>query len=130
MVEGVNCFLYVASEFFLYLLAYKVILNAKIERSIVKWGLIVLGIGIVRVIVYVTIGENACRQLAMLTMIGIPIFLLNRDRRGQYLIIYPFIVVASSLVGVSMSYMKKSICTRTRQIRMQKRKRMLSEILD
>ena len=65
MVEGVNCFLYVASEFFLYLLAYKVILNAKIERSIVKWGLIVLGIGIVRVIVYVTIGENACRQFAI-----------------------------------------------------------------
>ena len=66
----------------------------------------------------------------MLTMIGIPIFLLNRDRRGQYLIIYPFVVVASSLVGVSMSYMQKSICTRTRQIWMQKRKRMLSEILD
>ena len=58
--------MYVASEFFLYLLAYKVILNAKIERSIVKWGLIVLGIGIVQAIVYVTIGENACRQLAKL----------------------------------------------------------------
>lgn len=104
MVEGVNCFLYVASEFFLYLLAYKVILNAKIEQSIVKWGLTILGISIVQVIVYATIGENACRQFAMLIMIDIPIFLLNRDRRGQYLIMYPFIVVASSLVGVSMSY--------------------------
>lgn len=104
MVEGVNCFLYVASEFFLYLLAYKVILNAKIEQSIVKWGLTILGISIVQVIVYATIGENACRQFAMLTMIGIPIFLLDRDRRGQYLIMYPFVVVASSLVGVSMSY--------------------------
>lgn len=104
MVEGVNCFLYVASEFFLYLLAYKVILNAKIERSIVKWGIAVLGIGIVQTIVYAAIGENACRQFAMLTMIGIPIFLLNRDRRGQYLIMYPFVVVASSLVGVTMSY--------------------------
>ena len=88
----------------MYLLAYKVILNAKIEQSIVKWGLTILGISIVQVIVYATIGENACRQFAMLTMIDIPIFLLNRDRRGQYLIMYPFVVVASSLVGVSMSY--------------------------
>lgn len=89
----------------MYLLAYKVILNAKIERSIVKWGLAILGISIVQVIVYATIGENASRQFAMLTMIGIPIFLLDReDRRGQYLIMYPFVVVASSLVGVSMSY--------------------------
>lgn len=45
----------------MYLLAYKVILNAKIERSIVKWGLAILGISIVQVIVYATIGGE-CQQ--------------------------------------------------------------------
>lgn len=104
MSEGISWFLYIISEFFLYLLAYKVILDAKIEKSFIRWGVCIGGVTVVLVCAVIIAGFSVCEWLTMFVMVSIPLFLLNKDRRIQYLIMYPFIVMASSLVGVAMSY--------------------------
>ena len=84
MSEGISWFLYIISEFFLYLLAYKVILDAKIEKSFIRWGVCIGGVTVVLVCAVIMAGFSVCEWLTMFVMVSIPLFLLNKDRRIQY----------------------------------------------
>ncbi|OYO51100.1 hypothetical protein CG709_20140, partial [Lachnotalea glycerini] len=54
------------------------------------------------------VNMEATSALSMITMVVIPIFLL-KTRKMEYFLLYPFIVIGSSVIGVSFSFLLATI---------------------
>lgn len=96
--------MYLLTEFINYLMAYVLVFQAEIQKNIGKW---LVGLGTIFVVHYVVmcrLGPIASSSVSFITMIIIPTFLLDRRERKYYLL-YPFIVIGTSVIAVSVSFL-------------------------
>lgn len=95
--------LYLITEMFNYLLAYKVIFQAEITKDKKRW---VAGIGCIFLIHYLLMyvyGELVSNSFSAATMALLPICLLEKREIKNY-IIYPFIVMGTTNIIISFTY--------------------------
>ncbi|MFA9396834.1 MAG: sensor histidine kinase [Clostridiaceae bacterium] len=95
---------YLFTEFFNYTLAYVVIFHAILSRSKQKWLLSIGTILIFHIFLLYHVGREATSAVSLLTMLVIPAFLLD-FRERKYFLLYPYVVIGTSVVGVSMSFL-------------------------
>lgn len=95
---------YIFSEIINYMLVYVVIFQVSLSREKKKYGYIISLLLLVHFLTLYYAGlETAC-EISFFTMILIPAFLFNiRDKK--MLLLYPFVVIGSSVIGVSMSFL-------------------------
>ncbi len=94
---------YLLTEFLNYLMAYIIIFQARMSRNLFKVALSVILIWILHSIVLWKGGYEPAISLSMITMLVIPLSLLERIEK-KYLIIYPFVVTATSAFVISATF--------------------------
>lgn len=94
---------YLLTEFAIYILAYKVIFQKRINRSVRNWMTVIIIIGIVHGITYVYADLYYAMSISMFSMIVIPSFLLEkRDKEG--FLLYPIVLMGTAVFAVSGTY--------------------------
>lgn len=96
--------LYLITEMANYLLAYRVIFQAEITKDKRRWGVGISSLIIIHLLIMIIYGENISESLSIITMIMLPICILQK-REKKYFIIYPFIVIGTSNIMVSMTFL-------------------------
>ncbi len=96
--------IYLVTEFFNYTLAYIVIFQAPICRSKMRWLLSVCLILFFHYFMLYYAGREASSAISLISMIVIPVFLLD-PREIKYFLIYPFVAIGISVVGISISFL-------------------------
>ncbi len=104
MIESVIYLLaYLLTEFMNYLLVYVIIFQASVNRSKRRWIICVGTIMLIHGLVMYYEGEIVSSNISMFTMLVIPLFLLaTREKKNLY--IYPFIVIGTSAIVISASF--------------------------
>lgn len=95
--------LYLFTELFNYLLAYRVIFQAEVTKDKKRWA---AGIGCIFIIHYVLMyvyGELVSNSFSAVTMAILPVCLLKK-REVKNFIIYPFIVMGITNIIISFTY--------------------------
>ena len=94
---------YLLTEFAIYIMAYKVIFQKRINCSVHNWMTVIIIIGIVHGITYVYADLYYAMSISMFSMIVIPSFLLEkRDKEG--FLLYPIVLMGTSVFAVSGTY--------------------------
>lgn len=96
--------LYLSTEFINYILAYVMLFQAGLQKNKRKW---LLGLCIIFVIHYLVMykkGPYASSSWSFLTMLMIPSLLLD-TREKKYFGLYPFVVIGTSVIAVSSSFL-------------------------
>jgi len=104
MVGIIELLVYLATEMLIYLLAYSVVFEMEVDKSIKKWIFtlsIIFAIHIAIYYVYSPLDARGASSLSMLFLVGM---LIKGQRRKKFLL-YPIIIigVASLVVGVSFA---------------------------
>ena len=95
--------IYLFTEFITYTLAYVVIFGASLtknRRKIVFAGTIIF---IFHFGILYCIDLQAANALSLISMLIIPIFFLEPIQK-KYFLLYPFVVIGTSVIGVSISF--------------------------
>ena len=95
--------LYLLTEFVNYLLAYEVFFQSKITKKRRNW---IIAVGIVLFIhgfLLLWRGIAASASMSLFTMTVIPLLLL-RPKERKNIFLYPFIVIATSIIAVCFSF--------------------------
>ena len=95
---------YLFTELFNYTLAYVVIFQASLGRGKKRWGILICMMLLVHFLILHFAGLEAASAVSFFTMIIIPAFLLDL-REKKYFLLYPFVVIGTSVVGMSMSFL-------------------------
>lgn len=99
---------YLFTEFFNYTLAYVVIFHAPLLRKKKIWTLFVVILYIFHLLIMQYVDMEASNAVSIITMLVIPMFLLE-TRRMDFFLLYPFIVIVSSVIGISFSFLLATI---------------------
>lgn len=94
--------LYLITEMFNYLLAYKVIFQAEITKDKKRW---VAGIGCLMAVHFAMMflyDEKMSESISAVTMIVLPLCILEIEKKN--FIIYPFIVIGTSNIMISFTF--------------------------
>lgn len=104
MMEYTICLLvYLSIEYLDYLLAYSILFELPVTKNKKK---VFLSAGIlimVHLMVLYTVGSEAAFASSVITMLVIPIFAVESKNKSKY-ILYPFVTITLSVIGVSISY--------------------------
>lgn len=95
---------YLVTEFLNYLLAYTTIFGIPIKKNKIVWILCIVGVALFHGFVFFTNGMRATCAFSILTMLVIPIFLLDIKALKRFLL-YPFVSFGTSTFGVSLSFL-------------------------
>lgn len=95
---------YLLTEFFNYSIVYYVIFRVSISRSVKKWFLSIGIIYCVHFILLKLMGKEATSALTLFTMIVIPFLILEPVERKNFLL-YPFVVIGTSVIAMSVSFL-------------------------
>lgn len=94
---------YLLTEFLNYLMAYIIIFQAQVNRNKHKVILSVIFVWLLHGIVLWRGGYDAATSLSVITMLVIPLSLLERIEK-KYMLIYPFVVIATSAFSISFTF--------------------------
>ncbi len=83
---------YIISEFLLYILTYKIILCANLNKDRSRWISAVIGLIIFHGFIWLRYGEAMTKNLTIFSMVLIPILLLDKLLKVQNLILYSVLV--------------------------------------
>ena len=96
--------LYLITEMLNYLLAYRVIFQVEITRDKIRWAVGVIGIALIHFVLMLLYGKETSKAMSVITMIILPICLLETREKKNF-IIYPFIVMGTSNIIVSFTFL-------------------------
>lgn len=94
--------LYLFTELFNYLLAYRVIFQAEVTKDKKRWA---AGIGCLMAVHFAVMflyDENMSESISAVTMIVLPLCMLELEKKN--FIIYPFIVIGTSNIMISFTF--------------------------
>lgn len=94
---------YLLTEFAIYLLAYKVIFQKRINRNVYNWMTVMIIIVIVHGGTYAYADLYYAMFISMFSMIVIPSFLLEKREKEGFLL-YPIVLMGTSVFAVSGTY--------------------------
>lgn len=94
---------YFITETVLYSLAYRTALSRGITNKAVKWMVYIIAVVITGSIVYVNNNLQYVMGASIFIMVILPIFIIE-PFKIQNLILYPFVVIASSIFGMLFSF--------------------------
>lgn len=95
---------YFITETVLYSLAYRTVLSRGITNKAVKWMVYIIAVVITGSIVYVNNNLQYVMGASIFIMVMLPIFIIE-PFKIQNLILYPFVVIASSIFGILFSFL-------------------------
>ncbi len=95
--------LYLITEMANYLLAYRVIFQAKISKDKKHWIVGIVSIFLLHYILMYVYGELVSNSLSAVTMILLPICFLGK-RELKNFVIYPFILMGTTNIVISFTY--------------------------
>lgn len=96
--------LYLVTEMLNYLLAYRVIFQVEITRDKIRWAVGIIGIALIHFVLMLLYDEVISETMSAITMIILPICMLEK-REYKNFIIYPFIVMGTSNIIVSFTFL-------------------------
>ena len=99
---------YLFTEFFNYTLTYVVIFHTPLLRLKKVWMSVIVILYLFHLLIMQYVDIEAASAISIITMIVIPTFLLE-TRKIEYFLLYPFIVIGSSVIGVSFSFLFATI---------------------
>ena len=94
---------YLLTEFAIYILAYKVIFQKRINHNIYNWMNAIIIIGIIHGVTYVYAGLYNSTSISMFSMIVIPLLLLEKREKEGFLL-YPIVLMGTAVFAVSGTY--------------------------
>ena len=94
---------YFITETVLYSLAYRTALSRGITNKAVKWMIYIIAVVITGSIVYVNNNLQYVMGASIFIMVMLPVFIIE-PFEIQNLILYPFVVIASSIFGMLFSF--------------------------
>lgn len=94
---------YFITETVLYSLAYRTALSRGITNKAVKWIVYIIVVLIAGSIVYVNNNLKYAMGASIFIMVILPVFIIE-PFKIQNLILYPFVVIASSIFGILFSF--------------------------
>ena len=94
---------YFITETVLYSLAYRTALSRGITNKAVKWMIYIIAVVITGSIVYVNNNLQYVMGASIFIMVMLPVFIIE-PFEIQNLILYPFVVIASSIFGILFSF--------------------------
>ena len=94
---------YFITETVLYSLAYRTALSRVITNKAVKWMVYIIVVLIAGSIVYVNNNLKYAMGASIFIMCILPVFIIE-PFKIQNLILYPFVVIASSIFGILFSF--------------------------
>lgn len=103
---------YFITETVLYSLAYRTALSRGITNKAVKWMIYIIAVVITGSIVYVNNNLQYVMGASIFIMVMLPVFIIE-PFKIQNLLLYPFVVIASSIFGMLFSFIisiKIGIC--------------------
>lgn len=106
--DNIYLLVYLFTEFFNYTLAYVVIFHAPLIRIKKVWTRVVVILYLFHLLIMQYVDMEAAGAVSIITMVVIPMFLLA-TRKMEYFLLYPFIVIGSSVIGVSFSFLLATI---------------------
>lgn len=102
---------YFITETLLYSLAYRTIFNKKITGKIVRWMIYIAMTTAICSVIYVNNNLQYLMSISFFIMIMLPIIIVE-PFRVQNIIIYPFMVLASSMFGILFSFLLSLIISK------------------
>lgn len=96
--------LYLLTEMLNYLLAYRVIFQAEITKDKKRWVVGLVGMALVHFVLLLLYDKEISEIMSAVTMIILPICMLKKIEKKNF-IIYPFIVMGSSNIMISFSFL-------------------------
>lgn len=96
--------IYLFTEFFNYTLAYVVVFQVPLKCRKKVWIRIIVILYLFHLMIMQYVNMEAASAVSVITMVVIPIFLL-KTRKIEYFLLYPFIVIGFSVIGVSFSFL-------------------------
>ena len=97
---------YFITETVLYSLAYRTVLSRGITNKAVRWMIYIIAVVITGSIVYVNNNLQYVMGASIFIMVMLPVFIIE-PFEIQNLILYPFVVIASSIFGMLFFKMSK-----------------------
>lgn len=94
---------YFITETVLYSLAYRTVLSRGITNKAVRWMIYIIAVVITGSIVYVNNNLQYVMGASIFIMVMLPVFIIE-PFEIQNLILYPFVVIASSIFGILFSF--------------------------
>lgn len=94
---------YFITETVLYSLAYRTVLSRGITNKAVRWMIYIIAVVITGSIVYVNNNLQYVMGASIFIMVMLPVFIIE-PFEIQNLILYPFVVIASSIFGMLFSF--------------------------
>lgn len=94
---------YFITETVLYSLAYRTALSRGITNKAVKWMIYIIAVVITGSIVYVNNNLQYVMGASIFIMVMLPVFIIE-PFKIQNLLLYPFVVIASSIFGMLFSF--------------------------
>ncbi len=102
---------YFITETVLYILGYRIIFNRKITGKIVRWMIYIAMIIAICSVIYVNNNLQYLMSISFFIMIMLPVIIVE-PFRVQNIIIYPFMVLASSMFGILFSFLLSLIISK------------------
>ena len=102
---------YFITETVLYILGYRIIFNRKITGKIVRWMIYIAMTTAICSVIYVNNNLQYLMSISFFIMIMLPIIIVE-PFRVQNIIIYPFMVLASSMFGILFSFLLSLIISK------------------
>ena len=100
---------YIISDFVLYILAYRVVLHARVNAQKILWILAICMLTLIHAVIYRIYGERWTTNLTLFSMLVIPILLFDRSQIRQNILLYPFVVIESSVVTICISFILAAV---------------------
>ena len=100
---------YIISDFVLYILTYRVVLHARLNTQKIRWILAICMLTFIHAVIYRIYGERWTTNLTLFSMLVIPILLLDRSQIRQNILLYPFVVIESSVVTICISFILAAV---------------------
>ena len=99
---------YLVTEFLNYILGYKVVFGATVTKAKSRWLAAILLVLVLHLLLYLAMGKEMSCNVSMVSMLVIP-FLLLKPVMKRNIILYPFIVIGVSVIGVCASFILATV---------------------
>ena len=104
MSDSLYMILYLVTEVLNYILAYIVFFNSTITKKRTSWLIGILLVLIFHFAMLNIFDVSTSSLLSFISMLVVPVFLLHPfDKRN--IIIYPFIIISTSVIAISMTFL-------------------------
>lgn len=104
MSDSLYMILYLVTEVMNYILAYIVFFNSTITKKKTSWLIGILLVLIFHFAMLNIFDVSTSSLLSFISMLVVPVFLLHPfDKRN--IIIYPFIIISTSVIAISMTFL-------------------------